>query len=130
MLLETVFSASLVIQASLTSRTPPLAETGVEIQLSVRQKHAAMLPVVTRATECIARRVSADRRYSAQLRTTELNDLIVDAMSACERPLRAMIETHDRMYGRGSGEAFLLGPYLDVLPAAVARQASAPSRAQ
>jgi hypothetical protein len=26
------------------------------------------------------------------------------------------------MYGTGSGEAFLLGPYLDVLPAAVVKQ--------
>ena len=33
-----------------------------------------------------------------------------------------MIDTHDRMYGTGSGEAFLLGPYLDVLPAAVVRR--------
>ena len=30
-----------------------------------------------------------------------------------------MIDAHDRMYGTGSGEAFLLGPYLDVLPKAV-----------
>ena len=33
-----------------------------------------------------------------------------------------MIDAHDRMYGTGSGEAFLLGPYLDVLPAAVIKQ--------
>jgi hypothetical protein len=26
------------------------------------------------------------------------------------------------MYGSGSGEAFLLGPYLDVLPSAVVQQ--------
>ena len=29
------------------------------------------------------------------------------------------------MYGDGSGEAFLLGPYLDVLPAAVVKQVKA-----
>jgi len=33
-----------------------------------------------------------------------------------------MIDAHDRMYGAGSGEALLLGPYLDVLPAAVINQ--------
>jgi hypothetical protein len=46
------------------------------------------------------------------------------------RPVRAMIDAHDRMYGAGSGEAFLLGPYLDVLPAAVVGQvkAKAPTR--
>jgi hypothetical protein len=33
-----------------------------------------------------------------------------------------MIAAHDNLYGTGSGEAFLLGPYLDVLPTAVVRQ--------
>ena len=56
--------------------------------------------------------------------------VIVDSIAACARPVRAMIDAHDRMYGAGSGEAFLLGPYLDVLPAAVVGQvkAKAPSR--
>ena len=36
-----------------------------------------------------------------------------------------MIDAHNRMYGDGSGEAFLLGPYLDVLPAALVRQVKA-----
>jgi hypothetical protein len=69
-------------------------------------------------------------RYSADLRADEINDLIVDSMGACMRPVRAMIDAHDRMYGAGSGEAFLLGPYLDVLPAAVVGQveAKAPNR--
>jgi hypothetical protein len=69
-------------------------------------------------------------RYSADLRADEINDLIVDSMAKCMRPVRAMIDAHDGMYGAGSGEAFLLGPYLDVLPAAVVGQvkAKAPNR--
>ena len=82
--------------------------------MSVRQKDAALLPLVQRATECIVHQVSADPRYRAELRPDEINDLIVDSIAACERPVRAMIDAHDRMYGDGSGEAFLLGPYLDV----------------
>ena len=39
-----------------------------------------------------------------------------------------MIDAHDRLYGYGSGEAFLLGPYLDVLPAAVVKQIRMPAR--
>ena len=31
-----------------------------------------------------------------------------------------MIDTHDRLYGDGSGETFFTGPYLDGLPAAIA----------
>ena len=68
------------------------------------------------------RKVTADPRYSTDMRPDEINDLIVDSISACARPVRAMIDAHDRMYGNGSGEAFLLGPYLDVLPAAVVKQ--------
>ena len=32
------------------------------------------------------------------------------------------------MYGSGSGEAFLLGPYLDVLPGAVVKQVKVRTR--
>ena len=68
------------------------------------------------------RKVSADRRYNNDIRAADINDLIVNSISACARPVRAMIDAHNRMYGDGSGEAFLLGPYLDVLPAALVRQ--------
>ena len=33
-----------------------------------------------------------------------------------------MIDTYDRLFGSGSGEAFFMGPYLDILPAAVTKQ--------
>ncbi len=89
------------------------------LQMSVRQKDAALLPLVRQATDCVVRKVAADPRYSADMRPDDINDLIVDSIAACARPVRAMIDAHDRMYGSGSGEAFLLGPYLDVLPSAV-----------
>jgi hypothetical protein len=40
-------------------------------------------------------------------------------MPVCLTPVRAMIEAYDRYYGAGAGEAFFMGPYLDVLPRAV-----------
>ena len=121
MILETLFGLSLVMNVSLDAQVPA-ADPAAWMQMSVRQKDAALLPLVQRATECIVHRVSADPRYQAELRPDEINDLIVDSIAACKRPVRAMIDAHDRMYGDGSGEAFLLGPYLDVLPAAVVRQ--------
>jgi hypothetical protein len=121
MILETLFGLSLVMQVSLDT-PPPSADPAAWMQMSVRQKDAALLPLVQRATECILRKVSADPRYKSEMRAAEINDLIVDSIAACRRPVRAMIDAHDRMYGYGSGEAFLLGPYLDVLPAAVVRQ--------
>ena len=44
-------------------------------------------------------------------------------MPACLTPVRAMIAAYDRYYGDGTGEAFFMGPYLDVLPRAVATRA-------
>jgi len=124
MILETLFGLSLVMNVSLDTEVPH-ADPAAWMQMSVRQKDAALLPLVQRATECIVHRVSADPRYKAELRPDEINDLIVDSISACKTPVRAMIDAHDRMYGSGSGEAFLLGPYLDVLPSAVVRQVRA-----
>jgi hypothetical protein len=115
---------SLVLNVSLNNETPA-ANPPTWQQSPVPQRQAALLPMVRRATDCIMRKVSADPRYSADMRPAEVNDLIVDSILACGRVVREMIEAHDRMYGSGSGEAFLLGPYLDVLPAAVVRQVRA-----
>jgi hypothetical protein len=122
MIFESLFGLSLVLNVSLDNYKPPPPDPGSWLHMSVRQKDAALLPLVRRATDCIVQRVTADPHYAADLRPDEINDLIVDSIAACGRPVRAMIDAHDRMYGDGSGEAFLLGPYLDVLPAAVVRQ--------
>ena len=129
MILETLFGLSLVMPVSLDTPAPA-ADPAAWLQMSVRQKDAALLPLVQRATECILRNASADPRYKAEMRVAEVNDLIVDSIAACRRPVRAMIDAHDRMYGYGSGEAFLLGPYLDVLPSAVVRQVKARTHAR
>ena len=110
---------------SLELQPPPAAGTNASMHTSVRQKDAKLLPLVHRATDCIVRKVFADPRYNAGLRPGEINDLNVDSMSACVGPVRAMIDAHDRLYGNGSGEAFLLGPYLDFLPGAVVGQGKA-----
>ena len=44
-------------------------------------------------------------------------------MPSCVAPVRAMIDAYDRYYGKGTGEAFFMGPYLDVLPRAVTERA-------
>lgn len=91
------------------------------VQMSSRQKSAAMQPLLRSATECIARSVTADPRFAVQAKTSDFGDLIVDSMPSCTGPVRAMIEAYDRYFGEGSGEAFFMGPYLDVLPMAVGK---------
>jgi hypothetical protein len=85
--------------------------------LSVQQKHAATQPLITSATECILKSVVADPNPDR-----EIGDRIVDAVPVCIAEVRAMIAAFDRYYGAGAGESFFLGPYLDVLPAAVNRR--------
>ena len=70
-------------------------------------------------TECIARSVSVDPRFKE--RKVDLGDLIAESMSHCVVQVRAMIDAYDRYFGEGEGEAFFMGPYLDVLPSAVSK---------
>ena len=70
------------------------------------------------ATECIVRAVVRNPHYGADP-AIALNDLIVASMPVCVTPVRAMIDAYDRYFGQGTGEAFFMGPYLDVLPKAI-----------
>ena len=103
------------------SATTPRRQFG-HVAATAGAATAGRAAAVRRATDCIVPKVSADPRYSADMRPDEINNLTVDSIPACGRLVREMIDTHDQMYGAGSGEAFLLGPYLDVLPAAVVTQ--------
>jgi hypothetical protein len=107
---------------TLAVATGPLDSSGHETRLSAQEKMAATEPLIRSATDCIVHAVSADPRYSEK--PSALGDLIVASMPACVTPVRAMIDAYDRYYGEGSGEAFFMGPYLDVLPKAVMDGAS------
>jgi hypothetical protein len=87
---------------------------------------AATEPAIRSATDCIAHAVLNDPRYRAE--PGSLGDLIVASVPTCLTPVRAMIDTYDRYYGEGTGEAFFMGPYLDVLPKAVIESAAKESK--
>ncbi len=119
MILAPLAGAALILSVA----TGPIADPkGSVIQMSAQQKNAAVQPLVRSATECIVRAVSADARLRRQ--EIALGDLIVESMHSCLGPVRAMIDAYDRYFGDGTGEAFFMGPYLDVLPAAVDKWAS------
>jgi hypothetical protein len=115
MLLAPLLGTALVVAVA----TEPLDNSGAPLHLSAQQKMAATEPLVRSATDCIVHAVTGDPRYQ----TAQLGDLIVDKMPSCVAPVRAMIDAYDRYYGDGSGEAFFMGPYLDVLPKAVVERA-------
>jgi hypothetical protein len=111
MLLAPLAAAALVV----TVATGPVTDPTALPAMSMHQKNLAVQPLVRLATECIARTVNADPRFGER----DLGDLIVDSMPVCIGQVRAMIDAYDRYFGDGTGEAFFMGPYLDVLPTAV-----------
>ncbi len=118
MILAPLFGAALVVAVATGSLDDPSGARS----LSTQQKSAATQPLMRSATDCIVRAVIADPRYGAKPAAelgSKLGDLIVDSMPSCIAPVRAMIDAYDRYYGEGSGQAFFMGPYLDVLPKVV-----------
>ena len=124
MILAPLFGTALVIAVATGPTNDPMGLT----HLTPREKSAATQPLVRSATDCIAHAVFTDPRYHAN-DSAGLGNLIVDSMPSCVAPVRAMIDAYDQYYGDGSGEAFFMGPYLDVLPKLVveaAKKAAAP----
>jgi hypothetical protein len=110
--------AGLSLAIAISTGPMPDVTGSIASHASLQQKAAEMQPLVRSATECIARAVAADPRLGKRV---SVGDLIVDSMPACADAVRAMIDGYDRGFGDGSGEAFFMGPYLDVLPKAVSK---------
>jgi hypothetical protein len=116
--IQQMIAAPLAALALITAAAvSPLEQSGPSgMAMTMPQKRAALQPVLQTATECVARTVAADMKAKPN---AELGDLIVDSMATCASPMRTMIETYDHYFGVGSGEAFFVGPYLELLPKAV-----------
>ena len=123
MILAPLAAAALVMSVA---AGPVLGPEGAILQMTAPQKSAAMQPLVRSATQCIAHAVAADPRFAKQgsQGSNDLGDLIVDSIPACVATVRTMIDAYDRYFGAGAGEAFFMGPYLDVLPRAVSEWVS------
>jgi hypothetical protein len=114
MILASLFGTALLIAVS----TGPLDDPS-GANLTPQQKSVATEPLVRSATDCIVHAVVSNPDYKATAPAelgAKLGDIIVASMPACVAPVRSMIAAYDRYYGEGSGEAFFMGPYLDVLP--------------
>ncbi|HET7679925.1 MAG TPA: hypothetical protein VFK79_07295 [Xanthobacteraceae bacterium] len=117
-----LFGLSLVVNAAFEPYQPQLEPEAARLQMSVQQKNAVIQPLLRTATDCIVRAVARDPKFQATLPPGDINELIVSSMEGCVEPMRAMIDAHDRLFGEGTGEAFFMGPYLEILPKAVTRQ--------
>ena len=89
----------------------------------------ALKATVNAATECVVRKIAADPRMQQGNLDAMMGELIVDSMPACAGKMREMIEAYDASFGPGSGEAFFMGPFLDLLPTATGLRLKAGSHA-
>jgi hypothetical protein len=125
MILASLFGATLIVAVA----TVPADPSAGAAHLTPQQRSAATQPLVRSATDCIVHAVESDPRYGAKPAAqlgNELGEIIVASMPACVAPVRAMIDAYDQYYGEGSGQAFFMGPYLEVLPQAVLKAGKAP----
>ena len=120
MIIAKLVATTLVMSAA----AGPLTEPSAVVRLTLQQKNAATQSYVKSATDCIARTVAADARFRKDNPTANLAELITESVPHCVIPVRAMIAAYDRYFGEGFGEQFFMGPYLDVLPEAVAKLTS------
>jgi hypothetical protein len=114
MFVAPLFGAALLVAVA----ADPFHDVTGDANRSIQEKAAATEPLVRSATQCIVHAVTASPHYRGRT-DAKTGDLIVDSMRTCLTPVRAMIDAYDRYYGDGAGEAFFMGPYLDVLPKAV-----------
>jgi hypothetical protein len=115
MIVAPLLGAALVVNVA---TGPLIGAAAGEASLTFQEKTAATEPLVRSATDCIVRAVTSDPRFAAEPHSA-VGDLIVESIRSCRTPVRAMIDGYDRTYGEGAGEAFFMGPYLDLLPTAV-----------
>ncbi len=100
-------------------RARPWSGGGAAPALSEKQKRAAFVPYARAASDCLAEAVARNPRFPAAAREGTVMTLAADAVPFCVEPLLAMEEAHDRYYGHGTGQAFLRGPYVEGLGAAL-----------
>ena len=87
-----------------------------------KKRSALETTSIKAATDCVAAAALNNPKIVDLYRENKLKrvtDWIVLKSDACENPLTAMRLLHDRLYGAGTGRAFLLGDYLADLPRAV-----------
>jgi len=113
---------SLVLNTAVEPYQPQFGPEAARLQMSPQQKNAVIQPLLHSATDCVVRTVAGNPKFRVSLPPGDINELIVSSMETCLEQMRALIDAHDRLFGEGTGEAFFMGPYLEILPKAVARQ--------
>ncbi|HLM21421.1 MAG TPA: hypothetical protein VK390_07850, partial [Propionibacteriaceae bacterium] len=86
---------------------------------SERQKRKALLPAVQATTECIAQEILRSPAALSYARQGNWLEAAKSMPEACKALGSTLIAEHDRLYGPGTGKAFVEGSYASDLPRAL-----------
>ena len=107
---------SVVLMTALVSLALPALAQG---ELSKTQKRKALLPAVRATTECIAQEILRSPTALSYARQNKWFETVQSMPEVCKAFGSTLIAEHDRLYGPGTGKAFVEGPYASDLPRAL-----------
>jgi hypothetical protein len=107
---------SAVLATALVSLSLPALARG---ELNERQKRKALLPAVRATTECMAQEILRSPTALSYARQNKWVETVQSMPEVCKAIGGNLIAEHDRLYGPGTGKAFVEGPYASDLPRAL-----------
>jgi hypothetical protein len=107
---------SVVLTAALVSLALPALARGEPTE---RQKRKELLPAIQATTECLAQEILRSPTALSYARQNKWVETVESVPEVCKAEGRTLIAEHDRLYGSGTGKAFVDGPYASDLPRAL-----------
>src|SRR5215207_2928636 len=109
------FRAAVLATALVSLSLPAFARGGQ----SDARKWKVLLPTVRATTDCIARGIAASPTALGYARQENWLEAIKNMPEECNHLGNRLVTEHDRLFGAGTGIAFVEGPYASDLPRAI-----------
>ena len=124
------FQSAVIATALVSLSLPALASDG--------RKWRELLPTVRATTDCIAQGIAASPTTLSHARQDNWLEAVKSMPEECKRLGSRLVAEHDRLFGPGTGKAFVEGAYASDLPRAIKarigpemrRQANRPAKAE
>ena len=114
--MEAILLRSAVLATAVASLSLPALARG---DLNERQKRKELLPAIQATTECLAQEILRSPTALSYARQNKWVETVESVPEACKAEGSTLIAEHDRLYGPGTGKAFVDGPYASDLPRAL-----------
>jgi hypothetical protein len=109
------FRSAVLAVALLSVALPAFARGGS----SEARKWKELLPAVRATTDCLAHGIAASPPALEHARAENWREAVKTIHADCIPLGRTLIAEHDRLFGTGTGEKFVAGPYAADLPRAL-----------